>query len=71
MWGEIEPQIKTQPSLCKNENVDDAKPPEDLATDSLDGHLPLLVHPQELQTYVLVSRATHSLDSDLVLCILC
>lgn len=55
MWGEIEPQIKTQPSLCKNKNADETKQPEDETTDSLEGDFTLPVHPQQSQTLVLVS----------------
>lgn len=28
MWGEIEPPVKTQPSLCERESEDDVKLPE-------------------------------------------
>lgn len=62
MWGEIEPPIKTQPSLCRNEDVDGVKQPEDATTLSLEGHITFPVPPQQSQTPDLVSSATQQHD---------
>lgn len=64
MWGEIEPQIKTQPRFRKKENADEAKQPEDETTDSLEGHFTLPIRPQQSQTHILVSWATWHHNSE-------
>lgn len=58
MWGEIEPPVKTQPSLCSNEDVNGVEQPADATAESLEGRLTFPVPPQRSQTPDLVSSAT-------------
>lgn len=58
MWGEIEAPVKTQQSLHKKGDGDEAKQPEEAVTRSRGGPLTDPVDPRQTRTDIQVSSAT-------------
>lgn len=58
MWGEIDAPVKTQQSLHKKEEEDEAKQPEEAVTRFRGGLLTHPVDPRQTRTDIQVSSAT-------------